>query len=147
MSFIDYQLSEQNTTDVTVGFGWKFKDFKPIAFFRKKNKDDEKEKIKLGEMDFNFDFGKTVAKDELNLKCDVSFRDDKTVNHILDQDQSVATRGMQTIRISPSIEWIPNNRLTFRLFFDYTQTIPAVSTSFPITSLKGGLTIRFSLSQ
>lgn len=148
MSFIDYQLSEQNTTDVTVGFGWKFKDFKPIEFFKKKkNKDDSKEKIKLGEMDFNFDFGKTVAKDELNLKCDVSFRDDKTVNHILDQDQSVATRGMKTIRISPSIEWIPNNRLTFRLFFDYTQTIPAVSTSFPITSLKGGLTIRFSLSQ
>ena len=103
--------------------------------------------MKLGQMDFNFDFGKTVAKDELNLKCDVSYRDDKTVNHILDQNQSVATRGMKTIRISPSIEWIPNNRLTFRLFVDYTQTIPAVSTSYPITSVNGGLTIRFSLSQ
>jgi cell surface protein SprA len=154
MSFIDYQLSEQNTTDITVGFGWKFKDFKfkKLANFfkpkKKRNKDDKtKTKMKVGEMDFNFDFGKTIAKDELNLKCDVSFRDDKTVNHILDQDQSVATRGMKTIRISPSIEWIPNNRLTFRLFFDYTQTIPAVSTSFPITSVKGGLTIRFSLSQ
>ncbi len=155
MSFIDYQLSEQNTTDVTVGFGWKFKNFKPINIvnlFKKKDKDGnpikkDKNKLKLGEMDFNFDFGKTVAKDELNIKCDISFRDDKTVNHILDQDQSVATRGMKTIRVSPSVEWIPNNRLTFRLFFDYTQTIPAVSTSFPITSVKGGLTIRFSLSQ
>ena len=155
MSFIDYQLSEQNTTDVTIGFGWKFKNFKFKKlgnFFKKKDKDGNpikktKTKMKMGEMDFNFDFGKTVAKDELNLKCDVSFRDDKTVNHILDQDQSIATRGMKTIRISPSIEWIPNNRLTFRLFFDYTQTIPAVSTSFPITSLNGGLTIKFSLSQ
>lgn len=149
MSFIDYQLSEQNTTDVTVGFGWKFKNFKFANLFKnpKNEKEKEKSKVKVGEMDFNFDFGKTVAKDELNLKCDISFRDDKTVNHILDQDQSVATRGMKTIRISPSIEWIPNNRLTFRLFFDYTQTIPAVSTSFPITSVKGGLTIRFSLSQ
>ena len=98
-------------------------------------------------MDFNFDFGKTVAKDELNLKCEVSYRDDKTINHILDQEQSVATRGMETLRISPSLEWIPNNRLTFRLFFDFNQTIPAVSTSFPITNVKGGLTIRFSLSQ
>ena len=152
MSFIDYQLSEQNTTDITVGFGWKFKNFKfknlaKLFKSKKKKNDKAKTKMKIGEMDFNFDFGKTVAKDELNLKCDVSFRDDKTVNHILDQDQSVATRGMKTIRISPSIEWIPNNRLTFRLFFDYTQTIPAVSTSFPITSVKGGLTIRFSLSQ
>lgn len=148
MSFIDYQLSEQNTTEIDIGFGWNFKNFKPIEFFKpKEKKDDERTKTKIGDMDFNFDFGKTVAKDELNITCDVSFRDDKTVNHILDQAQSVATRGMQTIRISPAVEWIPNNRLTFRLFFDYTQTIPAVSTSFPITSLKGGLNIRFSLSQ
>lgn len=151
MSFIDYQLSEQNTTDITVGFGWNFKNFKfkklANIFKSKKKKDNVDTKMKLGQMDFNFDFGKTVAKDELNLKCDVSYRDDKTVNHILDQNQSVATRGMKTIRISPSIEWIPNNRLTFRLFVDYTQTIPAVSTSYPITSVNGGLTIRFSLSQ
>ncbi len=150
MSFIDYQLSEQKTTDVTVGFGWKFKNFKFKNLFTNPKKQEDKRKngqTKLGDMDFNFDFGKTVAKDELNVNCDVSFRDDMTVNHILDQDQSVATRGMQTLRISPAIEWIPNNRLTFRLFFDYTQTIPAVSTSFPITSLKGGLNIRFSLSQ
>jgi len=154
MSFIDYQLSEQKTTDITVGFGWKFKDFrfeKLIALFKKKkNKGKDKKgktKTKLGDMDFNFDFGKTVAKDELNITFDFSYRDDKTVNHILDQDQSVATRGMKTIRIAPAIEWIPNNRLTFRLFVDYTQTIPAVSTSFPITNVKGGLTIRFSLSQ
>ncbi len=153
MSFIDYQLSEQNTTDITVGFGWRFKDFKfknltnLLKSKKKKEEDKTKTKTKVGDMDFNFSFGKTIAKDELNLKCDISFRDDKTVNHILDQDQSVATRGMKTIRIAPSIEWVPNNRLTFRLFVDYSQTIPAVSTSFPITSVKGGLTIRFSLSQ
>lgn len=154
MSFIDYQLSEQNTTEMTIGFGWKFKDFRPIEFFKKKPKDkdgngDGKKgtQLKAGDMNFNFEFGKTVAKDELNVTCDIRFRDDKTVNHILDQDQSVATRGLQTIQISPAIEWIPNNRLTFRLFVDYMQTIPAVSNSFPITSVKGGLTIRFSLSQ
>ena len=157
MSFIDYQLSEQNTTDVTIGFGWRFKNFKfkniknILKSKKKREEDKEKEKIKsktqVGGMDFNFSFGKTIAKDELNLKFDFSYRDDRTVNHILDQDQSVATRGMRTIRIAPSIEWIPNNRLTFRLFVDYTQTIPAVSTSFPITNVKGGLTIRFSLSQ
>lgn len=148
MSFIDYQLSEQNTTEIEVGFGWNFKNFKLIEFFKKKKKkDDNRTKTKTGNFDVNFDFGKTIAKDELNLTCDVSFRDDKTINHILDQNQSVATRGMRTIRISPAVEWIPNNRLTFRLFFDYTQTTPAVSTSFPITSLKGGLNIRFSLSQ
>ena len=148
MSFIDYQLSEQNTTEIQVGFGWNFKNFKLIEFFKsKKRKEDDRTKTKLGDMDFNFDFGRTVAKDELNITCDISFRDDKTVNHILDQDQSVATRGMRTLRISPAVEWIPNNRLTFRLFFDYTQTTPAVSTSFPITSLKGGLNVIFSLSQ
>lgn len=149
MSFTDYQLSEQNTKDMTIGFGWKIKDFKPAEIINKLSgkKPDDNTQTKVDGMNFNLDFGRTVAKDELDIKCDISFRDDKTINHILDQEQSVATRGMRTLRIGPSIEWIPNNRLSFRLFVDYSSTIPAVSTSFPITSTKGGLTVRFSLSQ
>jgi cell surface protein SprA len=96
---------------------------------------------------FSFDFGKTIPKNEMEFKFDFSYRDDRTVNHILDQDNHVATRGMKTIRISPSIDYILNNRLTFRLFFDYNRTIPAVSSSFPVTNTRGGLTVRFSLSQ
>lgn len=145
MSFIDYQLSEQNTEEITVGMGWRIKNVKIFDFFKKKGKNGTKRKLDTGA--FNFDFGKTTPKNELTIKFDFSYRDDKTVNHILDQDQSVATRGMKTIRISPSIDYALNNRLSFRLFYDYSRTIPAVSTSYPITNTKFGLTVKFSLSQ
>jgi cell surface protein SprA len=145
MSFLDYQLSESTSEDLTLGFGFRLKNITPSKLnpFKKKG-GNKKPKDKTN---FSFDFGKTIPKNEMEFKFDFSYRDDKTVNHILDQDNHVATRGMKTIRISPSIDYILNNRLTFRLFFDYNRTIPAVSSSFPVTNTRGGLTVRFSLSQ
>ena len=143
MSFIDYQLSQTSSEDITIGLGMIVKNFTPNKLnpFRKKG---AKPKDKTN---FNFDFGKTIPKNELNIKFDFSYRNDKTVNHILDQNNSVATRGMKSIRISPSIDYVINNRLTIRLFYDFNRTIPAVSTSFPVTNTKAGVTVRFSLSQ
>ena len=146
MSFVDYQLSETKTSEITVGLGMLVKNFTPdkLNIFRKKGK---KKDTKKKNNSFDFDFGKTIPKNELDIKFDFSFRDDKTVNHVLDQNNSVATRGMKTIRISPSIDYAINNRLTIRLFYDYNRTIPAVSTSFPVTNTKAGVTVRLSLAQ
>ncbi len=143
MSFLDYQLSESTTEDLTLGFGFRLKNVTPS----KLNPFAKKGGKKKDKTNFSFDFGKTIPKNELEFKFDFSYRDDKTVNHILDQDNHVATRGMKTLRISPSIDYIINNRLTIRLFYDYNRTIPAVSTSFPVTNTRGGVTVRFSLSQ
>lgn len=143
MSFVDYQLSQTSTEEITFGFGMLVKDFTPNKLnpFRKKGDDKKKPN------NMNFDFGKTIPKNELDIRFEFSYRDDKTINHVLDQNNSVATRGMKTIRISPSIDYAINNRLTVRLFYDYNRTIPAVSTSFPVTNTKGGVTVRFSLAQ
>jgi cell surface protein SprA len=151
MSFNDYTLASTTSEELTIGLGFRLKNRKAKDFFKskarieKEAKDPKKNKPK--ENEFYFDFGKTVAKHDWNIQFDFSYRDDKTVNHILDQRTSQATRGMQTLRIAPSIDYIMNTRLTIRAFFDYSRTVPAVSNSFPITNMKGGLTLRFSLSQ
>lgn len=152
MSFVDYQLSEQKTENITLGLGHRFKDFKPFKLIpgwkNRTEKREEKQELRdKNGLGFNFDFGKTTPKNELDVKFDFSYRNDKTVNHVLDQELSVATRGMKTIRIAPSIDYIISNRLTIRLFYDYSRTIPAVSNSYPINNSRMGLTIRFSLSQ
>jgi cell surface protein SprA len=67
------------------------------------------------------------------------------VNHLLDQGNSVVTRGLKTIRISPSIDYAINKQLNIRLFYDRSETIPATSASFPITNTQAGLTVRFAL--
>jgi len=126
MSFIDYQLSETRTSEVTVGAGYRIKNVK-----------------------FPFKIGpeKKSIKNDLNLKFDFSLRDDVTINHLLDQAVSEPTRGVRSIRISPSADYKINKNLSTRFFVDYSKTIPKTSAAFPITSVQGGLTVQFRLTQ
>ena len=81
----------------------------------------------------------------LNFKLDFSIRDDVTYNHVLDQNIVQPTRGANTIKLSPSIDYTLNKSLNLRLFVDYTKTLPKTSASTPITQIRGGLTVRFTL--
>ncbi|PQJ10993.1 cell surface protein SprA [Flavipsychrobacter stenotrophus] len=121
LSLIDYQVSENASTEYVIGFG-----------FRKKG-------IKLP---FQV-FGITKLKNELIFKMDIGLRDDKNSNTFLANNISVTSRGQQVLRVSPSVDYAVNNKLTLHFYFDRQQTIPYVSTSYPTTNTKAGLTLRF----
>ena len=125
MSFIDYQLIESRTRDLTAGLGYRIKDVKLP--------------IKMGKD------GKDLTND-IKVNVDFSVRENETRNYKLDQNFAEDTRGSTTIRLAPSLDYVINNQLNVRLFFDWTRTKPKVSTSFPITNARGGLTIRFTLA-
>jgi cell surface protein SprA len=124
MSFVDYQLSETRVEEFTVGAGYKRKGVKVPLRFRGKP-------LKL--------------ENDLNFRLDITYRNDVTRNYKLDQNLNDPTRGMKSIGISPYVDYVVNNKLNLRLFFDYRRTIPATTASFPITAIKSGLKIRFSL--
>jgi hypothetical protein len=42
---------------------------------------------------------------------------------------------------------VVNNRLNLRFFYDRRQTIPVISTAYPVTNTTGGITLRFMLAQ
>ncbi|MBC8464621.1 MAG: hypothetical protein H8D62_02985 [Bacteroidetes bacterium] len=44
-------------------------------------------------------------------------------------------------------DYVVNNRLNVRLFFDKTLTDPYVSSSFPSAVTNGGFSVRFTLAQ
>jgi cell surface protein SprA len=50
------------------------------------------------------------------------------------------------VRIDPSINYVLNNRISLKLYFDQQRTEPKISTTPPITTTKGGIDIRISLS-
>ncbi|MDB5284996.1 MAG: hypothetical protein JWO06_4071 [Bacteroidota bacterium] len=126
MSFADFQLIEMNSKQITVGAGYKIKGLKlPIKINGKK--------IRLD--------------NDLNFRFDFSYRDNITVNHRIDQGDPQITQGAQTITIQPSIDYVVSKRLNVRLFFDQTSTIPKISSSYPTTNTKGGITFRFSLAE
>ncbi len=126
MSFIDYQLTQINSTEFTIGMGYKMSGF--TLPFKIKGK-------------------RPNLENDLTFKFDFSFRDDITTNFRLDQDLNEPTGGMLAITIAPTIDYVVNDRFNVQLYFDRMQTIPKISTAFPITSTNAGVRVRFSLAE
>ena len=84
---------------------------------------------------------------ELTFNVDFALRDDVTWIHKFDDGASEKPiRGLKTIRFNPSIDYDVNENLTLRMFFDYSNSKPYLSTSYPITSIQGGITASFILN-
>jgi len=154
MSFINYQLTETNSTGYTVGFGYRIKNVNiPFLTGKKAKKTTTKSKSKkktnkpaTGTLP-GAPAGAGSQANDLNFKFDFDYRDDITVNHSLNQlEVAQPTRGARTISINPQAEYALNKRLKLRLFVDYRKTIPKTSQSFPITTINGGATVQFSLN-
>ena len=125
LSLIDYQVSENTSTEYVIGMGFRKKGIKlpfPVAGVRK-------------------------LKNELIAKIDIGFRDDKNSNTFLANNVSVVSRGQQVITIRPSVDYSVNQKLTLHFFYDRSQSIPYVSNAYPTTTAKGGVTLRFIFAQ
>lgn len=125
LSLIDYQISENASTEYVIGMG-----------FRKKG-------IRLP---FKV-FGVQKLKNELIFKLDLGLRDDKASNTFLSNNISIVSRGQKVIRISPTVDYSVTQKLTLHFYFDRQQTIPYVSNSFPTTTTRAGVTLRFIFAQ
>ncbi len=157
MNFTDFNLSETNTSEYTVGLSYVAKDV-IIGFLkggakkqkaRGKKKDDEDDdddgKIQLGG-DTPLKFSGGDEPSDLTFTFDFSYRDDLTGNHRFgDESNFEITRGLRSLRFSPSVDYDVNDNLNLRLFFDYSFTNPRISNSFPITSTRGGVVVQFTL--
>ncbi len=124
LSLVDYQLAENRSTEMTIGINWRKKGVPLIP--------------KL----FNWKLDNDVT-----FRFDFSLRDDATANSKLDQGTSFGTAGQKVIRIAPSIDYILNQRVSLKLYFEQNRTIPKISNAFPITNTRGGLQVRISLAQ
>jgi cell surface protein SprA len=129
LSLVDYQLSETRSSEITIGGGLRKRGFKlPFRLpFTKKD-------------------SKALAND-INFQLDLSLRDDATANSRLDQDASLPTSGQRVITISPAIDYVLNNRVNLKFYFDQRRVEPKISTSPPITTTRAGVQIRISLAQ
>lgn len=129
LSLVDYQLAENRSTEATFGFNWRRKG---VPFF--------KNGITIR--------GKEVKLDnDVTMRLDFSYRDDATSNSKLDQRTAFGTAGQKVIRIAPSIDYVLNQRVSMKLYFEQNRNIPRISNSFPITNTRGGLQVRISLAQ
>ena len=124
-NFSDNRLQEVRGNEVIVGAGYRFK-----------------------EVRFPFKIGpdrKTIRSD-LNLRADVSVRANKTISRTVVDQTNQATNGQNVVSIKTAADYVINQRLNLRLFFDKIITNPLISTSFPSSNTNAGFSIRFTLS-
>jgi len=124
LSLVDYQLSENRSTEFVIGAGWR----------------------QRGAFSFITIRGKALDND-VNFRFDFSIRDDGTSNSRLDQVTALPTAGQKVILINPSIDYVLSNRVNIKLFFEQRRVEPKISTSPPITNTRAGLQLKISMSQ
>ena len=128
LSLIDYQLAENRSTEVTFGLNWRKKGMPLLR------------DIRIGKNGMKLD-------NDVTLRMDFSLRDDATANSKLDQGTAFGTGGQKVIRIAPSIDYVLNNKISMKLYFEQNRNIPKISSAFPITNTRAGLQVRVSLAQ
>lgn len=129
LSLIDFQVSEVRSIDITVGAGWRKRGLK---------------------MPFKIPFSKKDTKtleNDLSFRFDLTYRDNATSNNILDQRNTIPTGGQKVLTINPSIDYVLNNRVRLRLFFEQNRVVGYIATPPPVVNTRAGLQVNISLAQ
>jgi len=140
------------------GLGYTIKD----SNFLKKNKKrsrkgrtprtDKDDKDKEDEKKKRVSRGGKVTSDrgsDMTFMLNVQWNDNQFFVHELDTNklqQDNETRGDKGFQISPSVDYILNENVTLRAFFDYNTNTPYGSTNFKRTNVAGGITMSLSLN-
>ncbi|MCB0782470.1 MAG: cell surface protein SprA, partial [Flavobacteriales bacterium] len=124
LSLSNLQVTEVRGKEFVVGTGYRFKNVKfPLAF------------------------GGTRPKSDMNLRLDLSLRDNATVIRRMEENQNQVTAGQNIISIKTSADYVINQRLNVRAFYERVMNNPVISTSFPSANTNAGISIRFTLTQ
>lgn len=83
-------------------------------------------------------------KSDLNLRLDVSVRSTKLTMLQIDESGQTTNGGLITT-IKLSADYKVSEKVTARLFYDQTINNPVIQTSFPTSTTRGGVSIRFTL--
>ncbi|WP_111307682.1 cell surface protein SprA [Confluentibacter sediminis] len=81
---------------------------------------------------------------DLNMKADVSVRDNKTIIRYLDLENNQVTSGQTIWTLKYSADYAFSKNLTALFYFDYSFSEYAISTAFPQTTIRSGFTLRYN---
>lgn len=123
LSFDNNLMTEIQGKEYTLGLGYRFKDLRIRS--------------KLAGP-------KQIIVSDLNMRADVSVRDNKTIIRYLDLENNQITAGQTVWGVKYTADYAFSKNLTGIFYFDYTFSDFAISTSFPQTSIRSGITLRYN---
>jgi cell surface protein SprA len=123
MSFDNNLLTEIKGNEYIIGLGYRIKDVK---------------------INSKLAGPRQVIKSDLNMKADLSLRENKTIIRYLDLDNNQVTAGQSIWSLKYSADYAFSKNLTGIFYFDYSFSEYAISTAFPQTTIRSGLTLRYN---
>lgn len=85
-----------------------------------------------------------ILSSDLNFKADVSFRRNKSIIRYLDLETSQVVSGQDIWRINFKTDYAISNNLTAIFYYEHNFSEYAVSTAFPQTTIRSGITLRYN---
>jgi cell surface protein SprA len=122
LSTANNQVNESNSKDFIIGLGYRFNEVQLI----------------INQKEYNSD---------LNVRADLSIRDNRTVIRKLSEDSDQITAGQRIISIKTSLDYVLSDRFNLRFFFDQRINRPFVSLSYPTSNTNIGFSVQFTLAQ
>lgn len=94
-----------------------------------------------------FKVGKVEKASDLELRTDLSIRDNQTVIRRIVEDRNELTAGQRIFTIKFTADYRFSSKLNLRLFYDRVANTPRISSTFPTANTNAGISLRFTLSQ
>jgi cell surface protein SprA len=148
------QLRENKSKEIVIGGGYIIKDVKTFSKKKKAKKKTKKDEEADPDADPLSPKAKpsnnrtSVAKGrDIRINFSYSLRDDiSQIYDLLTGIDAQADRGSKTVTLNPTVEYDVNKNLALRFYFDYSKITPRTSLSFPVTTIRSGITLRFNIN-
>lgn len=123
LSFDNNLLTETTGNEYIVGAGYRIKDLKIATGLGGRNR---------------------ILSSDLNFKADVSFRRNKSIIRYLDLETSQVIAGQDIWRLNFTTDYAISSNLTAIFYYEHNFSEYAVSTAFPQTTIRSGITLRYN---
>ncbi|UQD55197.1 cell surface protein SprA [Flavobacterium sp. K5-23] len=124
MSFDNNLLTEVKGIEYVVGLGYRFKD----VIFTSRLADNPS----------------GIIKGDINVKADLSYRNNQTIVRYLDYNKNQLAGGQNIWSITFKADYSFSKNLTAIFYYDHSFSKAVISTSFPLTNIRSGLTLRYN---
>jgi cell surface protein SprA len=91
--------------------------------------------------------GQRALKSDLNLRLDLSIRDDKTVARKLVENVNQPVVGNKKFSIGATADYVLSDRFNLQIFADHSMNNPFVASTFPTSNTNFGFSLKFTLIQ
>jgi len=124
MSFDNNLLTEVKGIEYVVGMGYRIKD----VVFSSRLADNPT----------------GIIKSDVIIKADMSYRNNQTIVRYLDYDNNQLAGGQNVWSLKLTADYSFSKNLTAIFYYDHAFSKAVISTSFPLTNIRSGFTLRYN---